>query len=86
MLNNFLKAQLRNPSKGDWVHLIKSDLNDFKINENLEQISKLGKNKFKKKVAIACKQDQGSIAPSAVHPIDFHNVQVFLQYEYCCRN
>jgi len=39
MLNNFLKAQLRNPSKGDWVHLIKSDLNDYKINENLEQIS-----------------------------------------------
>ena len=33
MLNNFLKAQLRNPSKG------KSDLNDYKINENLEQIS-----------------------------------------------
>ena len=50
------KAQLRNPSKGDWVHLIKSDLNDFEINENLEQISKLGKNKFKKKVAIACKK------------------------------
>ena len=35
---------------------------------------------------LCLKQDQGSIAPSAVHPIPFHNVQVFLQYEYCCMN
>ena len=32
------------------------------------------------------KQDQGSIAPSTMHPITFHIVQAFIQYEYCCRN
>ena len=53
---NFFNAQLRNPSKGDWVHLIKKDLIDFDISENFEQISKMNKKKFSKKVAIACKK------------------------------
>ena len=31
-------------------------------------------------------QDQESIASLTMHPITFHIVQAFIQYEYCCRN
>ena len=50
------KAQLRNPSKGDWTTLIKNDLEEFGIQETFDEISKLSKVSFKKKVAIACRK------------------------------
>ena len=56
LLSKFFKAQLRNPSKGDWTELIKQDSIDFKISESFEEIAKLSKNVFKKKVASACKR------------------------------
>ena len=52
----FFKAQLRNPSKGDWTNIVKQDIEDFGITETFDEISKLSKSAFKKKVAIACRQ------------------------------
>ena len=53
---DFFKAQLRNPSKGDWTEIVKKDLVDFEIFESFDQIAKLSTNVFKKKAATACKK------------------------------
>ena len=52
----FYKAQLRNPSKGDWTEIVKEDLIDFKIEETFDQLSKISKKVFKKKISAACRQ------------------------------
>ena len=36
MLPRVFRAQIRNPTKGDWPELVKKDLEDFKINLSLE--------------------------------------------------
>ena len=56
MLTNVFKAQMRNPSKGDWIYLVKDDLEDFNISDNLDEISEMSEYEFKKRVAIACKK------------------------------
>ena len=56
LLSKFFRAQMRNPTKGDWIHLVKEDLKDFNISENFDEIAKMSKLKFKKRVAIACKE------------------------------
>ena len=56
LIFKFFKAQLRNPSKGDWTEIIQKDLIDLEISDSFEEIAKLSKNVFKKKVASACKR------------------------------
>ena len=43
-------AQKENPSKGDWVHIIKEDMELININMSEMEISVLSKNQFKKHV------------------------------------
>ena len=47
---------MRNPSKGDWIYLVKDDLKDFNISESFDEISEMSEYAFKKRVAIACKK------------------------------
>ena len=42
----FFKAQLRNPSKGDWTEIVKADLIDFNILESFDELSKIKKKTF----------------------------------------
>ena len=46
------RAQKDNPSKGDWIHIIKEDMELIKLNMNENKISLLYKNEFKKHVKI----------------------------------
>ena len=46
---------IRKPTKGDWIYLVKKDLLDLNISESFDEIAKLTKNSFKKKVKEACK-------------------------------
>ena len=50
MIFNFFKAQWNNPVRGDWTETVKTDLEDFSISINLEDIKKQSKEVFKKKV------------------------------------
>ena len=56
MLSNVFKAQVRKPLKGDWVEIVKKDLEEFEIYESFEEISKNKEETFKKKVAKACRK------------------------------
>ena len=47
LINKFFKAQLNNPVRGDWVSRVKLDLNDLKIDLNLDDIQSKSKNEFK---------------------------------------
>ena len=47
--------QTRNTLKGDWVEIVKKDLQDFKINESFDEIAKIKENVFKKRVTKACR-------------------------------
>ena len=40
MLSNVFQNQIRHPLKGDWVEIVKRDLQDFNINYSFEQIKK----------------------------------------------
>ena len=55
MLTNVFKAQMRNTMKGDWVEIVKKDLEDFGIKETFEEIAKKKEKAFKKDVTNACK-------------------------------
>ena len=46
-LYQFFQLQLKNPVKGDWVTTCLNDLKELKINETLEEIENMSKNKFK---------------------------------------
>ena len=46
LISRFFKAQLRNPSRGDWCEIVKKDLIDFEFTESLEEFSKLTHNKL----------------------------------------
>ena len=56
LLSKFFHAQKRNPTKGDWVQIVKQDLVDFGIEENFEKIGQMKKEKFKEIVIKACKK------------------------------
>ena len=47
---------MKNPSKGDWIYLVKDDLKDFNTSENFDKISEMSEYTFKKRVAITCKE------------------------------
>ena len=55
MLPSVFRAQLRNPSKGDWTELVRKDLVDFDIFLTLKEIKSISAENFKKKVTNACK-------------------------------
>ena len=55
MLAKVFRAQMRRPSKGDWIELVQKDLEDFKINLSFDEIKKMNQIIFKKKVIQACK-------------------------------
>ena len=46
LLNKFLKAQLREPTKNDWGSQVKEDLEELGIEENFEHFKKLSKKKM----------------------------------------
>ena len=50
MLYRVFKAMVRDPSKGDWIELVKKDLIDFNINLSFEEIGKMKVDNFKNKV------------------------------------
>ena len=58
MLAKVFRAQVRRPklSKGDWIEIVSKDLDDFKINLSFDEINKISKDMFKKKVIEACKK------------------------------
>lgn len=55
MLPSVFRAQLRNPSKGDWTELVRKDLVDCDIFLTLKEIKVISAENFKKKVINACK-------------------------------
>ena len=56
MLTNVFKAQVRNQLKGDWVQIVKKDLEDFEISASFENIAKMKEELFKKEVTNACQK------------------------------
>ena len=53
MLFKVFKAMMREPTKGDWIEIVKKDLNDYKIHKSFDEIKKIKVELFKKKVAKA---------------------------------
>ena len=47
MLSKFFRAQFAFPVKGDWTEQVKTDLKDFGIRENLDQIKARSSDSFK---------------------------------------
>ena len=56
MVSRFFWAQWLSPCKGDWVNLIKQDLEDLDIPEDLSELSSYSKFSFKKYVRSKAKQ------------------------------
>ena len=50
MISRFLWAQIRNPIKGDWICTVRSDLKDFGMSNELEDISRTSKQVFNRHV------------------------------------
>ena len=48
LLFHFFMAQMRNPTKGDWVTSILEDIEDLEIGLDLEEVKNMSKNQFKK--------------------------------------
>ena len=57
MLFRVLKSQEENPGKGDWVHLVKQDINSLKINLTFEEIAKMSKYNLKYILKTAVKEE-----------------------------
>ena len=55
MLYRFFIAQWNNPSKGDWTELVKSDLEEFELSMNFNDITSKTKDAFKKIVKAKAK-------------------------------
>ena len=56
MLYKFFITQWNNPTRGDWSELVKKDLDDFKISKDLENISHMSNQPFKKLVKKEAKE------------------------------
>ena len=56
MLFKFFLIQWNNPTRGDWTELVKADLDDFKIEKNLEDIKLKSKLSFKEHVKERAKE------------------------------
>ena len=56
LLAKFFKAQNENPSKGDWVNIVRENLKEFGIKEDFETIKHISKGKFKKIVKESSKK------------------------------
>ena len=50
MLNNFFKAQVKNPTKNDWASSVKQDLEDLDIEMTFAQVKCMSKDAFKELV------------------------------------
>ena len=50
MIYNFLQAQMENPVKGDWILDVKKNLEELKLNLEIEEIMVMSKLKFRKLV------------------------------------
>ena len=50
MISKFLWAQIRSPVKGDWILTVYSDLKDFGITMELDDLSRISKESFKRYV------------------------------------
>ena len=48
MIKKFFKLQLGQPTRGDWASTCLSNLQYLQVNESLEEIEKMTKNKFKR--------------------------------------
>ena len=48
MLHQFFITQWNKPTRGDWTELVKEDLNDFGIDEDLVMLQQMSKGKIKK--------------------------------------
>ena len=56
LLTKFFRAQLREPTKNDWVSQIKDDLIDLDIEDDFDEIKNMTKAKFSKLVKDAYKE------------------------------
>ena len=56
MLFKFFESQWKYPCKSDWTKQVKEDLEDLKMNEDLETLKNTSKNAFKRKVRIKMKE------------------------------
>ena len=52
LVKRVYNAQKENPSKGDWIHIIKEDMELINLNMTENEISSLSKNEFKKHVKL----------------------------------
>ena len=50
MIYNFLQAQMENPVKGDWILDVKKNLEELKLNLEIEETMVMSKLKFRKLV------------------------------------
>ena len=57
MLNKFLDAQWKYPSKNDWTMQVKDDLKEFGISKNLESLQKKSVYSIKRIVKIKMKEN-----------------------------
>ena len=56
MLFKFFEVQWKYPSKSDWTSQVRTDLKDFKIDENLSKLREKSKNSFKSLVKAKMKE------------------------------
>ena len=57
MLYRVLQSQVDNPSKGDWVHLVRQDIQDLKLNLTFDNIARMSKYQLKAILREAVKKE-----------------------------
>ena len=57
MLYRVLQSQVDNPSKGDWVHLVRQDIQDLKLNLTFDNIARMSKYQLKAILRDAVKKE-----------------------------
>ena len=60
MLYRVLQSQIDNPGKGDWVHLMRQDIQDLNPNLTFENIARMFKYQMKAILREAVKKEERS--------------------------
>ena len=82
LLRSFLQAQIDKPSVGDWITTVLKDIETLNLNINLEGVTVMSLNRFKKKVRHAIKEKafQYLVSQQATHskakPLKYSKLQL----------
>lgn len=56
LIYKFFQTMIRKPTKGDWIEIVRKDLQDFDIKESFHELTTIKSEILKRKVKTACKK------------------------------